>query len=424
MENTFKDTAVKSWMLYDWANSAFATTVMTVFMPVFYIGFAGKDLPSHLATAYWGYTLSFALLIAAIISPILGALADLRGSKKRFLGYFVVLGVTGTALLYFVGEGEWLKASIFFIFGNVGFAGANVFYDSLLPHIAKPEKVDRVSARGFAMGYLGGGIILAINLLMILSVPEDKSNLMIRLAFISVAIWWLVFSIPLFRNVSEPPATLEKNEEGLSSVVASFRRLKNTFQEIKKYREVLKFLVALLIYTDAIGTIVKMGVTYASEIGIQTETIVMVVLMIQFVSIPFSFIFGWLAEKIGTKNSIYLGLLIYTCATIGAYFMATELHLWIIGFLIAMTQGGTSALTRSLGARMIPKSKSGEFFGFVSVMIKFGAILGPLIFGLISQLMGSSRLGFLSLTLFFLLGIYLLSRVDEQKAIKLARAEE
>ncbi len=410
--------------MYDWANSTFATTVMTVFMPVFYTSIAGNDLPANLATAYWGYTLSIALLLAAIFSPILGALADFRGTKKRYLAYFVILGVTGTALLYFVGEGEWLKGSIYFVLANIGFAVANVYYDALLPHIASPKEVDKISARGFAMGYFGGGIMLAINLVMILSVPEDQSSSMIRISFLMVAIWWLMFSIPLFRNVPEPPKYILEGEQGLSPIHGSFLRLKNTFKEIKKYRELFKFLIALLIYTDAIGTIIKMGVTYATEIGIETETIVLVVLVIQFVSIPFAIIFGWLAKKIGTKKAIIIGLSIYIVATIGAYFMTSAVHLWGVGISIAMAQGGTSALTRSLGARLIPKSKSGEFFGFVSVMIKFGAIIGPFVFGLISQIMGSSRLGFLSLILFFLVGIYLLARVDETKAIELALNEE
>lgn len=415
--------AVNAWVLYDFANSAFATTVMTVFMPVYYVSVAGNSLPGNVATAYWGYTISIALAIAAVLSPVLGAMADLKGRKKRYLGYFVVLGVSGTALLFFVGEGKWLMGSVIFILANIGFASANVFYDALLPHVAKEGDGDRVSARGFAIGYVGGGLMLAINLATIYFFPEHQ-DFLIRLAFLCVAVWWLVFTIPLWRMVPEPPRHVTADEIGINPVRAGFRRLGATAREVAKYKEVLKYLIALLIYTDAIGTITKMGVTFAAEVGIEAQTIAIVVLVIQFVSVPFAFAFGWLAGKIGTKRAIYLGLAIYICSTIGAYRMQNATHFWIVGMLVAMAQGGTASMTRSLGARMIPKSKSGEFFGFVSVMVKFAGIIGPALFGIIAQVMGSSRLGFLSLTAFFLVGIVILASVDENEAMAVAREED
>ncbi|MBW8012079.1 MAG: MFS transporter [Chloroflexi bacterium] len=424
MEDKKHKRIINAWVTYDWANSAFSTSVMAGFMPIYFQDVAGVNLPGNLATVYWSYIISAALLIAAVLSPVLGAMADIRASKKRYLINFMLLGVSGTVLLYFVGTGEWVKAGLFFIIANVGFSGANVFYDALLPHISRPDELDQVSAKGFALGYLGGGILLAVNLGMILIAGEGQSGLMMRLSFLSVAIWWVAFSIPLWRHIPEPPSRLRPEEMGLNRLVAGFKRLATTYREITKYRQVLIFLAALLLYSDGIGTIIKMGVAYGSEIGINTETLVGVVLAVQFVGIPFSFAFGRLAKRIGAKNAIYLGLLVYAALTVGAPFMSTGLHFWILGMGIAMVQGGTQAITRSLGARMIPKSKSGEFFGFVSVLIKFAGILGPLIFGLVAQIVGNSRPAFFSLVIFFLAGAYLLSKVDVEEGIRVAQAEE
>ena len=421
MDNKIYRRRVTAWVMYDWANSAFATTVMAGLLPAFYQTVAGAGLPDGHATAYWGYTVSAALLIAAVISPVLGALSDFRGTKKRFLINFMLMGVCGTALLYFVGTGDWLRASVFFILANVGFAGANVFYDALLPHVARAEEVDQVSARGFAMGYLGGGLLLAVNLWMILQAPEAEAARMIRLAFVSVAVWWLVFTIPLWRYAPEPQRRTLPGEAGQNAWTVSFRRLAGTLREISKYPDLFKFMLAVLLYTDGIGTIIKMGVAYGAEIGIRTETLVGVLLAIQFVAMPFSFLFGRLASKYGAKRLIYVGLLVYTGLTLGAYFVKTDTHFWLLGLGIATVQGGTQAMTRSLGARMIPKSKSGEFFGFVSVLIKFAGMVGPLLFALVAQAVGSSRPAFLSLVVFFLGGMFVLSRVDEEAGVQAAQ---
>lgn len=415
---------VNAWVMYDWANSAFSTSVAAVFMPVYFLTVAGVNLSGNLATVYWSYIISAALLIAAVISPVLGAMADIRGAKKRFLISFMLMGVSGTALLYFAGTGEWVKAGLFFIVANVGFSGANVFYDALLPHVTTSDELDQVSAKGFAIGYLGGGILLAVNLVMILIAGEEQFNFMMRLAFLSVAIWWLVFSVPLWRHIPEPPSRVRPEEIGINPLIAGFKRLAATYHEIKKFRQLLIFLAALLLYSDGIGTIIKMGVAFGSEIGIKPETLALVVLAVNFVGIPFSFAFGRLAARVGAKSAIYLGLLIYVGLTLGAPFMTTDLHFWILGMGIAVVQGGTQAISRSLGARMIPKSKSGEFFGFVSIMIKFAGILGPMIFGLVAQIVGNSRPAFFSLVFFFLGGAYLLSKVDVEEGIRVAQEEE
>lgn len=413
-----------AWTMYDWANSAFATTIIGAVLPIYYSTVAGANLPGNLATVYWGYTTSIALLIVAIISPILGAMADFRGAKKRYLTIFALIGIFGTALLFFVVTGDWLKSSTFFIIGNIGFAGANVFYDSLLPHLAKTDDIDQVSTRGYAMGYLGGGILLAINLAMIMLSPDNLTPLMTRLSLASVAVWWLIFTIPLWRRVPEPPRKLVEGEEFSNPITAGFSRLGHTFRELNKYRELLKFLVAFWLYSDGIGTIIKMATIYGTEIGIGLNDLIGTILMVQFVGIPFSIGFGWLAKRIGTKQSIYLSLLVYTLISIGGYFMSTALHFWLLGFAVAVVQGGSQALSRSLFGRMVPKSKSAEFFGFFSVSAKFAGIVGPFLFAIVGQIMGSSRLSIVSLVIFFLIGAVLLARVDEKEGIRVAEAEE
>ncbi len=424
MEIRERKRAITAWTMYDWANSAFATTIMAAVLPVYYAQVAGATLEGNLATVYWAYTTSLSLLAAAILGPILGAVADFRGTKKRFLAIFMAIGVLGTALLYFVKTGDWLMASVFFVIGEIGFAGSLVFYDSLLPHIAGPEEIDAVSSRGYAMGYLGGGILLAINLVMIQLAPPELTAMMTRLSFLTVALWWFVFSIPVLRFVSEPKHRVLAGEAGRSSVAVSFQRLGRTFRDVRRYRDLFIFLVAFWFYNDGIGTIIKMATIYGAEIGISQITLIGTLLMVQFVGIPFTFLFGWLAKRLGTKPSIYLALIVYTAITIVGYFMSQEWHFWALGFAVATVQGGSQALSRSLFGRLAPKSKSAEFFGFFSVSEKFAGIMGPLLFGLVGQMMGNSRLAIVSLIIFFVIGAVLLSRVNVEEGVKTAQAED
>jgi MFS transporter, UMF1 family len=424
MENRAHKRAIWAWTMYDWANSAFVTTIIAAVLPVYYSSVAAANLPPNVATAYWGYTTSIALLVTAILSPILGAVADFQGAKKRYLMIFMLIGVTGTSLLYLVRTGDWMMASIFFIFGNIGFSGSLVFYDSLLPHVARPDEIDQVSARGYAMGYLGGGILLAVNLAMILLAPEEQTGIMTRLAFLTVAVWWLVFSFPILRIVPEPPRRILGGEEHFSAIQASFSRLRRTFSEIRNYRDLFTFLVAFWFYNNGIGTIIVMATIYGAEIGIGQTTLIGTLLMVQFLGVPFAFLFGWLAKRIGTKPSIYLSLLVYTLISILGYFMQVEWHFWALGAAVATVQGGSQALSRSLLGRMMPRSKSAEFFGFFSVSEKFAGIAGPALFGIVSQIMGESRLSIVSLIIFFIIGGLLLSRVNEKEGIRVAEAEE
>ena len=423
---------INSWAMYDWANSAFATTIMAAVLPIYYSAIASPAISKTQATSYWGYTNSLALLLIALLSPILGAMADFRGHKKRYLTIFALIGISGTSLMFFLTTGDWILASILFIIGNIGFAGANIFYDSLLPHIAKKNDIDQISTRGYAMGYLGGGILLAINLGMIMLPdiapgligdmdPGNFTALMTRISLASVGVWWFLFSIPLWKNVKEPPRQVFEGEMDANPFRAGFSRLADTFREIRKYGDLFKFLLAFWLYNDGIGTIIKMATIYGNEIGIGQTDLIGALLMVQFVGIPFSFAFGWLAKKLGTKNSIFLSLGVYTLISIGGYFMSTALHFWLLGFAVALVQGGSQALSRSLYGRMVPKAQSAEFFSFYSVSGKFAGIFGPLVFGLVSQLFGNSRLGIISLIVFFFAGALLLTRVDEEKGIQVAR---
>ncbi len=657
----------RAWMLYDWANSAFATTILAAVLPAYYSGVAGATLPSEAtATGYWSLTLSIGLFIVAIISPILGTISDVRRGKKAFLSLFATIGVIGTGLLVFVGTGDWLLASILFIIGRVGFSASIVFYDALLPHVARPNDVDRLSTVGYAIGYLGGGLLLAANIVMIF---VFGSELGARLSFLSVAIWWAVFSIPVLRVVPEPPAATAALGPGENVLSVSLKRLRDTFRDLRQYRELLKYLVAFLIYNDGIGTIIGIAVIYGAELGLGTLSLVGALLLVQFVGIPFSFIFGrlpaagdprrafflafilwnlvllpvvavgartaldtdltgaprpdtpaldgaagtgvvslrdeaavqrgllaedapggalspapegtwqiatiedakfdgealtylstgapgaayalrfngqsaelfysegpdrgifrvyldgapydfdedgdlgtgevdayrrtvrwnnrltveadepglhtlvvrntgranesatgtrldvgrlevlppprvaslplilgllaaielsglafaWtlgqrlvsgLAEALNTQRSILLALFIYTVIAVLGYFVNSVLEFWLLAWLVAIVQGGSQALSRSLYASMSPRAKSGEFFGFFSVMEKFAGILGPVLFATVVAIFGSSRPAVLSLIALFAIGGWLLTRVDVDEGRRVARAED
>ena len=420
---------IRAWTMYDWANSAFATTMMAAVFPVFYatLGAAGES--GAIMTSRWGFTTALAALIAAVISPILGAVADFSGSKKKFLTIFMLLGAISTALLFLPNPpADWLLASCIFIFANIGFAGSLVYYDALLPHVARADEIDQVSSRGYMMGYIGGGVLLAVNLVMIMVLPSIfpalGTGLMTRLSFVTVALWWFVFSLPLLTRVKEPPRKIEVGEEHLRPIQASFTRLANTFKDLKKYRDLSMGLLAFWIYANGIGTIITMATIYGKELNFSDITLIGTLLMVQILAAPFAFLFGWLAKKIGTKKAIYLSLTIYSLIAIAGYFMYHEWQFWVLGAAVATVQGGSQALSRSMIGRMMPKSKSAEFYGFFSVFEKFASILGPAIFAVVSRIMNESRLSIASLIVFFLVGIYILTKVNIERGVKVALDEE
>lgn len=640
---------IRAWTLYDWANSAFATTILAAVLPVYYSQVAGATLASPArATAYWSAGLSISLFFVAILSPILGTVSDIMRGKKRFLSLFLGIGVIATGLLVLVNTGDWLLASILFILGRIGFSGSIVFYDALLPHVARREDQDAVSTRGYALGYLGGGLLLAINIAMIFLLPEN--NWGSRLSFLSVAVWWVIFSIPLLRTVPEPPADTAELQPGESVLSLSFARLRETFSQMRHYRELFKFLIAFLIYNDGIGTIIGVAAIYGAELGFSSVELILAILLVQFVGIPFSLVFGRLpsrgekrrstflafilfniialplvgiigarvlpadvvgappvdlsetatavdegiyasddqalvftgdwrtepvppeitgadaaipyvmsaeegagysitfhglqavltynvgpdqgiwdvlldgeplvdddgqrqridaysdntryevsetivADEVGehtltivnsgernpqsaatgislarvevlplypqsnlglvigllvavqllglvlayflgpalfegiaatldTKRSIFLALVAYGIIAIWGFFLAAVIEFWFLAWLVAVVQGGSQALSRSLYASMSPAAKSGEFFGLFSVMEKFASFIGPLFFAAAVAIFDSSRPGVLSLVLFFIVGGYLLTRVDVEKGRAIAHAED
>jgi UMF1 family MFS transporter len=415
--------------MYDWATSAVQTTIITAVFPIYFVQVAGAGLPESGATQRLATLNTIALVLIALASPILGAVSDYSAAKKRFVAIFMGIGVLATAGLYMVNTGDLELASWLFVTVLVGASGSFVFYEALLPHIAGSAEMDRVSSAGYALGYLGGGLLLALNLAWIQK-PEwfglsAEDNLPVRLAFVSVAVWWLLFSIPLFRTVPEPPARIEPDERpGESPLRAAFARLAETFRELRGYRQAFLMLLAFLIYNDGIQTIIKMATAYGTEIGIERSALIGAILLVQFVGIPCSFLFGMLAGGIGPKRAIFLGLLAYTGISILGYFMTTATHFYVLAGLVGMVQGGTQALSRSLFASMIPQHKSGEFFGFFSIFEKFAGIFGPLIFALTIAASGSSRNAILSVIAFFAVGAVILSRVNLDEGRRAARAAD
>jgi len=410
--------------MYDWANSAFQTTVITAVFPNFFSRVAAASpiagqpplLEPAQATAVFSWGTTACLTFIAILGPILGAIADYRGAKKKMLALFLGIGVVTTALMATIDQGEWQWAMALFMISNVAIAASFVFYDSLLPHIASHDEMDRVSTTGYALGYLGGGLLLAINLAWILSpatfgLPDSVRA--IQLAFVSVAVWWLLFSIPLFRRVPEPRRTLEADERADENVVvAAFGRLRDTLGELRGYRNAFLMLVAFMLYNDGIQTIIKMASIYGAEIGIDLNAQIAAFIIVQFVGVPFSFLFGTLAGRIGAKTGIYLSLAVYTGISVLGYFMTSAWQFFALAFLVGTVQGGSQALSRSLFARMIPRHKSSEYFGFFSVFEKFAGIAGPAIFAVAVTITGSSRPAVLSVIVFFIAGGLLLARVD------------
>lgn len=427
---------LRAWVMYDWANSAMVTTVVAAVFPIYYSSVAAAHLPESEATFRFGLITTIGLAIVAVLAPILGAITDYTAAKKRMLARFMALGVLAVAGMFFIREGDIWLASILFIAANVGVGASFVFYDAILPHIAHGDEVDRVSTSGYAIGYIGGGVLLALNLAWITmpgafglpsgpDLTSDEATLPARLAFLSVAIWWVLFAIPFFRGVPEPPRALEPDEQiGQRPIRAAFARLGETFRELRGYRQAFLMLLAFLIYNDGIGTIIKMATSYGTEIGIDANVMILAILVVQFVGIPFSFAFGMVAGRIGAKPAIFAGLLVYAGITVLGYYMTTGTHFLILAGLVGMVQGGTQALSRSLFASMIPRHKSGEFFGFFAVFEKFAGIAGPLIFSVAIAMTGSSRNAILSIILFFVIGGLILTRVDVEEGRRIAREAE
>ncbi|HXE56660.1 MAG TPA: MFS transporter [Gemmatimonadales bacterium] len=426
---------LRAWALYDWANSAMVLVVVTAVFPIYFATVAAAALPPATATFRFSLATTAALTLVALLAPLLGAVADYTAAKKRMLAAFLALGVVAVALMVLVQRGDWLLAALLFVLANVGANGSFVFYDALLPHVARPDEVDRVSTTGYALGYLGSGLLLAVILAAIqrpawfgLPAGPDltpaEATLPTRLGFLAVALWWAGFAIPLFRRVPEPPRALEPDEAARTRPVrAALARLGGTLRSLRAYRDAAVMLLAFLIYNDGIGTIIRMATIYGTEIGIGRAELIASILLVQFVGIPCSFLFGALARPLGAKRTIVLGLVVYTGISVLGYFMTSATHFLVLAALVGMVQGGTQALSRSLFASMVPPHRSGEFFGFFAVVEKFAGIFGPALFALAIALTGSSRSALLSVIGFFVIGGALLALVDVERGRKAARSE-
>jgi MFS transporter, UMF1 family len=413
----------RAWAMYDWANSAVQCTIITAVFPIYFASVAGADLPPAVATERFATATTLALVIVAVMAPILGAYADYAGAKKRLLAVFLAIGVSATAAMFFITRGEWQFAALLFIIVNIGVSASFVFYDSLLPHIAGPDEMDRVSSAGYALGYVGGGLLLAINLAWILKPALfglGDAGVASRLSFLSVAVWWLVFSIPMFRRVPEPAVRPQNLHGHGGPIVTSVRQLVVTLRDLRRYRQAFLMLVAFLIYNDGIGTMIRMAGPYGKEIGLPENALITAFVMVQFVGIPFAFAFGWLAGRIGAKTSIFVALIVYVAISIVAYYMTTAWQFFLLSFLVATVQGGSQALSRSLFASMIPPEKSSEFFGFFGVFEKFAGIVGPALFAITVRATGSSRNAILSVIAFFVVGASLLWMVDVEEGKRVA----
>lgn len=416
----------RAWAWYDWANSAYFTTIVTAVFPSFYATYAAAGLEPAQATARFGAITTASVALIAVMSPILGAVADFTGIRKRLLAIFMMVGVSAAASMVFIERGDWMLASILFVIGNIGVSGTTVFYDSLLPHVARPEETDRVSSAGYALGYLGGGVLLLLNLAWILQPATfgfADTAAATKAAFVSVAVWWLVFSIPLLRRVPDPPPELESGERANTRVLgAAFGRLGRTFRDIRRYRHAFLLFIAMLLYQDGIQTIIRMASVFGAEIGIDINAQIAAFVMVQFLGIPFAFLFGALGARIGTKRAIFVALAVYTLTAVMGYFMTTVTHFFILAGLVATVQGGSQALSRSLFARLIPAKKASEFFGFYAVAERFATVLGPLVFTLSVAMTGSSRTAILFIVVFFAAGAALLSMVDERAGVLAAQS--
>jgi len=427
---------LRAWAMYDWAVSAVQTTIMVAVFPVYFVNIAKADLPESRATQAIATANTIVAIVLAVLSPVLGAMSDYVAAKKRMLGASMLVGAAAIAGMFFVQVGDYRLALVLFVIALIGAPASTVFYDALLPHIAREDEMDRVSSAGYAVGYVGGGVLLALNLAWILKpawfglpsgpdLSDSARSLPTRLAFLSVAVWWVVFSVPLFRRVPEPPRTLEADEvRGPNVFFVPFVRLGETFRALRGYKQAFLMLLAFMVYNDGIQTIQKMAAPYGKELGLADSVLIGSILIVQFVGFPFAFLFGNIAGRIGAKRTIFIGLVVYAGISVLGYYMRTAGHFILLAVLVATVQGGTQALSRSLFASLIPAHKSGEFFGFYSVFEKFASIFGPLLFWITIATTGNSRNAILSVIVFFSAGALILSRVKVAEGQQAARAGE
>jgi UMF1 family MFS transporter len=404
---------VKGWALYYWGNHAFTTAIVTVFFPIFFKDYWNHGVDASVSTFRLGLANSGASLIVALSAPILGAIADKGGHKKRFLIGSAFMGAVMVFALHFVGTGQWQWAMFFYMAASIGYWWGNVFGDSMLVSVAEPGKFDMTSAIGYFSGYLGGGIFLILGLAMSLK-PQlfglADPTAAVKLILMLTAVWWLLFSIPLWFWVPEP-TTAAAGEPLMLTVRKGLSQLADTFRHIRSYKPVFMFLVAYWVYIDGVNTIIQMAVDYGKAIGFGTTDLIMAVVLVQIVGIPAALIFGRIGEKIGPKHGIFIGLTVYTFVSIFASFMHSAWQFYALAAMIGLVQGGVQLLSRSYYARLVPPERAGEFFGFYNMLGEFAAIIGPVLIGVVSLTTHSPRASILSVIILFAVGAALLTRV-------------
>ncbi len=428
--------AIWGWALYDWANSAFATTVMAGFFPLFFKQFWSYGADVNVSTAQLGFGNSIASLVVALLAPILGAIADKGSAKKKFLVFFAYLGVLMTAALFLVQKGQWAWAIFIYVMGIIGFSGANVFYDALLPSVAGEKKIDYVSGLGFSMGYLGGGLLFLVNVLMTL-MPQrfglPDATTAVRFSFLSVALWWGLFTLFSIFWVPEKKVAAAEESTG-STVAAGFRQFIGTFKKIRHLKVVFLFLLAYWFYIDGVDTIIRMAVDYGLSLGFKSNDLIIALLIVQFVGFPSALVFGKLGERWSVRKSIFLAIAIYMGVTIWGMMMTQKMEFYILAIVIGLVQGGIQALSRSYYSRLIPKNQAAEYYGFYNMLGKFAVIFGPAMMGLVGLIVKrtlmppsptpeqiiavgqlASRWGIGSILILFLIGGILFYYVDEEK---------
>ncbi len=411
-----------AWALYDFANSAFATTVMAGFFPVFY-GSISQGMDAVEAQLWFTRTITWSSLAVAVMAPVLGAIADRGGSRKRFLATFAWLGILATAALAYVAAGQWQIGLLLYGLGTVGFSGANIFYDSMLTDVSDKDSMDLISAYGYSVGYLGGGMLFAINVLMV-SRPDlfglADAGAAIKASFVSVAVWWALFSIPVLLFVKEEPTKHKASR--LEAVRAGMKQLAQTGRELRKLRVLLIFLIGYWLYIDGVNTVIKMAVFFGDTIlSLPKDALVTALLVTQFVAFPAALAFGWMGKRIGAKAAIFIGLAVYIAALVFAWrWLDTIGDFYLLAVIVGLVQGGVQGLSRSMFGSMIPASKTAEFFGFFNMVGKFAAILGPALMGWVPTVTGDARDGILAVTVLFIAGGTLLLRVNVEEGRRMA----
>lgn len=408
-----------SWAFYDWGNSAYSMTITSTILPIYFKMVAENGgMSSSTSTAFWGYTISLSTLFVSLLAPILGTIADYKGNKKKLFKIFVGIGIVATVMLALVPANQPMLLLINYGLTVLGFAGANIFYDSFLVDVTSKERMDKVSSMGFALGYIGSTIPFIISIAVVMSSQFEILPLSLpvacKIAFMITALWWGTFTIPLLKNVNQK-YYIEKEPQIVKN---SFKRLGKTFKDIKSNKMIFTFLIAYFFYIDGVDTIIGMATSYGTDLGISMTTLLIILLLTQFIAFPFTIIYGRLAEKFGAKKMLYVGIITYTIICIYGYFIKTTFDFWILAMAVGSAQGGIQAISRSYFAKLVPKEKSTEFFGFYNIFGKFAAIMGPFLVAVVTQLTGKSNNGIISLIILFMIGGFMLTKVKENEILE------